>query len=167
MASIVCWNNLPSVVLLEIFKMISHEERINASTTCKEWRKALFFPNFWRDLSINIYSKNDKYAVERCQFFTRSFISYLRTVRIIFSYKKNYLSQVAEVLSKLSGNRQMKKLFLYGFGKSSVNPNLRLIFFLFSFIFPVNLLACVCVCCSYIYFGAKHFKNKLILYINF
>lgn len=128
MASVVCWNNLPSVVLLEIFKMISHEERINASTTCKEWRKALFFPNFWRDLSINVYSKNDKYAVERCQFFTKSFISSLRNVRIIFSYKKNYLSQVAEVLSKLSGNRQMKKLFLFGFGKSTSNPNLRLLF---------------------------------------
>lgn len=125
MASVVCWNNLPSVVLLEIFKMISHEERISASTTCKEWRKALFFPNFWRDLSIKIYSKNDKYAVERCQFFTRSFISSLRNVRIIFSYKKTYLFQLGEVLSKLSENRQMRKLFLYGFGKSSTNHNTR------------------------------------------
>ncbi|KAK6624779.1 hypothetical protein RUM44_011639 [Polyplax serrata] len=125
MASVVCWNNLPSVVLLEIFKMISHEERINASTTCREWRKALFFPNFWRDLTIKVYSKNDRYAVERCQFFAKSFLLSLRNVRIIFSYKKSYLMQVTEVLCKLSENRQVKKLFLFGFGKSSTtDPNL-------------------------------------------
>lgn len=127
MASDVCWNNLPSVVLLEIFKRISHEERLNASSTCKEWRKALFFPNFWRELSINIYSKNDKYAVERCQFFTRSFISSLRNIKIIFSYKNVYFSQVVNILSKLSGNRQVQKLYLFCFEEPTWHPNLRLV----------------------------------------
>ncbi|KAL0279153.1 UNVERIFIED_CONTAM: hypothetical protein PYX00_000767 [Menopon gallinae] len=117
MASDVCWNNLPSVVLLEIFKRITHQERIHASATCKEWRKALFFPNFWREISINIYSKTDKYAIERCQFFTRSFMSSLRSIKIIFTYEKHYLMQLCEIITKLAGNGQMLRLHLYGFGK--------------------------------------------------
>lgn len=38
------WALLPSVVIHEIFDLLSKHDRQNASVTCKNWRRNLFHP---------------------------------------------------------------------------------------------------------------------------
>ncbi|XP_050541783.1 uncharacterized protein LOC126905780 isoform X2 [Daktulosphaira vitifoliae] len=58
------WNNLPSTVLHLIFKKLPQKERIKASSSCKNWRQALFHPAFWINIRIPITTKNDIFSVQ-------------------------------------------------------------------------------------------------------
>lgn len=106
------WNNLPSVVLLEIFKRLSSSDRISASSTCKQWRRTLFCSNFSPDLSL-YYSENEN-QLKRAQFFVTSFLTSCRSVAFIFSDYPKYLKQLSEAFDILGENHLVQEIHILG-----------------------------------------------------
>lgn len=48
------WNNLPVVVVFDVFQFLDKQDLLNASTTCKAWRSCLFHPKIWPIKSMTI-----------------------------------------------------------------------------------------------------------------
>lgn len=48
------WNNLPSVVIYDVFQFLDKQDLLNASTTCRNWRACLFHPKIWPIKSMTI-----------------------------------------------------------------------------------------------------------------
>lgn len=107
-----CWSNLPSIIVVEIFSYLSWVDKVSASTTCKNWRNALFHPTFWQ--SINFKAKmKDQSSVSRTRYLTNCFARNLRHAVITFD-SMDYLcvKEAARVLQKLCGNENLRRLFL-------------------------------------------------------
>ena len=50
----ITWNNLPSVVIYDVFQFLGKQDLLNASTACKNWRACLFHPKIWPIKSMTI-----------------------------------------------------------------------------------------------------------------
>lgn len=48
------WNNLPSVVIYDVFQFLNKQDLLNASISCKNWRACLFHPKIWPIKSMTI-----------------------------------------------------------------------------------------------------------------
>lgn len=50
------WNNLPLVILSNVFNYLSSTDRLNASSTCSSWRNAIFNSTLWpqKHLKVNL-----------------------------------------------------------------------------------------------------------------
>lgn len=103
-----CWNNLPSVILQEIFSYLPHENRIRASQVCKNWRYALFHPSFWK--KINFVLK-DEDSISWARFLADRFGLSLHEATIRCDIIC-YATDLSTLLKKLSSNRQLRKLSL-------------------------------------------------------
>ncbi|KAL0122125.1 hypothetical protein PUN28_007119 [Cardiocondyla obscurior] len=105
------WNNLPTVILQEIFSYLSHETRIRASQVCKNWRCTLFHPNFWKKITFVL---RDQDSVMWARFLANRFALSVHeaTIRWHIPRSINCLSETCKLLKKLGQNRQLKKLFL-------------------------------------------------------
>ncbi|KYM95761.1 F-box only protein 33 [Cyphomyrmex costatus] len=105
------WDNLPAVILQEIFSYLSHETRIRASQVCKNWRYTLFHPNFWKKI---IFVFRDKDSILWTRFLANRFALSVHeaTIRWDISRNINCLGETYRLLQKLSHNRQLRKLFL-------------------------------------------------------
>lgn len=106
-----CWNNLPSVILQEIFSYLTHENRIRASQVCKNWRYALFHPSFWKKITFVL---KDEDSISWARFLADRFGLSLHEATIK-CYVIGEVTELSTLLKKLSSNRQLRKLFLkYG-----------------------------------------------------
>lgn len=54
------WNNLPSIIIVEIFSFLSLKDRLRASSVCKAWRNNLFHPKLWRKVVFQLNSCDNK-----------------------------------------------------------------------------------------------------------
>ncbi|KFM74832.1 F-box only protein 33, partial [Stegodyphus mimosarum] len=54
------WNNLPSIIIVEIFSFLTVKDRLNASSVCKAWRNNLFHPKLWRKVVFQLNSCDNK-----------------------------------------------------------------------------------------------------------
>ncbi|XP_068249543.1 F-box only protein 33 [Palaemon carinicauda] len=106
------WNLLPSVILIEILSYLPLSDRINACTTCKAWRSALFHPSFWRRIEL-VFKSCEWNKIERSRFIAswgvrklRCCVLHLETVNI------NCLVEADHVLLRLSRNPQVEELIL-------------------------------------------------------
>ncbi|XP_011494208.1 PREDICTED: F-box only protein 33 [Ceratosolen solmsi marchali] len=104
-----CWDSLPSVILLEIFSYLPQESRIQASQVCRYWRYALFHPSFWKKITFTLMD-NDSILWSRC--LSSWFKFSVQDVTIRCESANNYVREALFVLKKLSGNRQLRKVFL-------------------------------------------------------
>lgn len=52
------WNNLPSVILCNIYSYLSTNDRLHASSTCGSWRNIIYHLSLWprKDLRVNLCS---------------------------------------------------------------------------------------------------------------
>lgn len=48
------WADIPSVVLLEIFKYLSRADRYTCSIVCKPWHRATMDPQVWKDMVVSL-----------------------------------------------------------------------------------------------------------------
>lgn len=106
------WNNLPNVVLDQIFSYLSWSDKIKASSTCKRWRCGLYHPSLWKTLSFSLQSLNGD-RVAKAHYFIETCARIVRSAHIIFdSLDCSSLSLTDELLDILRENSQLKKLML-------------------------------------------------------
>lgn len=48
------WEHLPDVVIIEVYKYLSDEEKVNAALTCKNWGRMYYTPCLWRKRHFDI-----------------------------------------------------------------------------------------------------------------
>lgn len=103
-----CWNNLPSVILQEIFSYLPQENRIKASQVCKNWRYALFHPSFWRKITFVL---KDEDSISWARFLADCFglSVHEATIRCDIAC---HIVETSHLLKKLCCNRQLRKLYL-------------------------------------------------------
>ncbi|XP_076623713.1 F-box only protein 33 [Colletes latitarsis] len=104
-----CWNNLPSVILHEIFSYLPHNSRLKASQVCRNWRYALFHPSFWKKITFPLEYKD---SVSWARFLAESFGLSVHEAIIRCDTPNNVADDTLAILKKLSCNRQLCKLFL-------------------------------------------------------
>jgi len=54
MAATGSWEELPLIVISQVFGYLDNKDRFNASLTCKDWSDALYSPNLWRRVELHI-----------------------------------------------------------------------------------------------------------------
>ncbi|EEC16721.1 F-box containing protein, putative, partial [Ixodes scapularis] len=102
---------LPSVVLVEIYKHLSFEDRLRASSTCRAWRDCLFHPRFWTSLTVRLGRKRNKWR--RAEFLARKCGRFVRHFELEFDCSSGQIvSQCIAVLTLLGDNRQLASLSL-------------------------------------------------------
>lgn len=52
------WKVLPDVLLLDIYSYLSFQDKISASSTCKNWRQLLYHPVNWGHISFDFTKDN-------------------------------------------------------------------------------------------------------------
>ncbi|XP_014479540.1 PREDICTED: F-box only protein 33 [Dinoponera quadriceps] len=107
------WDNLPIVILQEIFSYLPHESRIKASQACKNWRYTLFHPSFWKKIAF-VFKDEDSLSWVRFMVDRYALSVQEATIRwnILNSKYIDYRSETYNLLKKLGCNRQLRKLFL-------------------------------------------------------
>ncbi|XP_032680868.1 F-box only protein 33 isoform X2 [Odontomachus brunneus] len=135
------WDNLPSVILQEIFSYLPHKSRITASQVCRNWRCTLFHPSFWRKISF-VFKDEDSVSWVRFMADCFALSVHEATIRWDISSRRyiDCMSETYNLLKKLSYNRQLRKLFLefssniYDYSFDNEEP---------SYYFPISLTECV------------------------
>ncbi|RWS25202.1 F-box only protein 33-like protein [Leptotrombidium deliense] len=106
MSSTFLWNNIPSVVLFNVYSNLSPNERILASSTCKAWREALYHSSVWPSnrLTLNLTKKTNakksdskRNKTASYQQFLQKCYRFLQNVEIIFELHSS--SQFNELLN--------------------------------------------------------------------
>ncbi|XP_017885879.1 F-box only protein 33 [Ceratina calcarata] len=104
-----CWNNLPSIILQEIFSYLPYDCRLRASQVCRNWRYAFFHPHFWKKITFYLRDE-DSVAWTRC--LADSFGLSVQEVTIMCGTPNYCAEEILALLEKLEYNRQLRKLFL-------------------------------------------------------
>lgn len=119
----VSWSNLPSVILNEVFCYLSHNDKINASSTCKNWRYALSHPICWRNVHFVIKIQDDTNNIARTRFLVDCAARKLHKATVTFdSMDANCVEETTNVLGHLSENVNLRRLFLKPTNCSLVCP---------------------------------------------
>lgn len=106
------WNEIPNVVLDQIFAYLSWPDKVNASSTCKRWRCGLYHPCFWKSISFSLKMMN-KDKEEKAKYFMHTFGKIVRNVDILFDSLDPMSSLLTDdLLNILSGNTQLNRLML-------------------------------------------------------
>lgn len=107
-----CWNNLPSVILYEIFSYLSFKDKIRASSTCHNWRFALYHPSFWKNVHFKLKS-NDQNSIAKSQYLASCSARKLRNATVTFnSMDPLCVEETAKVIENLSDNSNLRSFFL-------------------------------------------------------
>lgn len=106
------WSDLPSVILVEVFSYLSQEDKIRASSTCKNWRFALYHPSFWQSIHFKAKTK-DQNSLSRTRYLTDCFAKKLRNATVTFdSMDPLCVQEAARVLQKVCDNDHLRRLLL-------------------------------------------------------
>ncbi|XP_052799485.1 F-box only protein 39-like [Mya arenaria] len=84
------WVNLPDVVLIEMFKLLSDADRLRASQVCKSWSLAFSTPCLWRSRSFELGGYRAQINGNKASQFAEGFGSYLRNLSISCSHPSYY-----------------------------------------------------------------------------
>uniref|UniRef100_A0A1W7RAJ0 F-box only protein 33 n=1 Tax=Hadrurus spadix TaxID=141984 RepID=A0A1W7RAJ0_9SCOR len=105
------WSTLPSIIIIEILSLLSHRDRLNASSVCKTWRDCLFHPSLWRRVTLKVNSCLDRN--ESCRFLVNHFGRFARSVTIeLNSLNPRDVKECRDVLEVLTYNRNLEGLSL-------------------------------------------------------
>ncbi|XP_061198394.1 F-box only protein 39-like [Saccostrea echinata] len=65
------WEHLPDVVIIEVYKYLKDEEKVNAALTCKNWGRLYYTPCLWRTRHFDVGGyRIHANALKACQFAT-------------------------------------------------------------------------------------------------
>jgi len=114
MAGEVSWNNLPSVILNEIFSYLSHNDKVRASSTCKNWRFALSHPRCWRNVDFVVKPQDNlAKSIARTRYLLECAARKLHNAVITFdSMDPSCVDEISNVIESLSENVNLKRLIL-------------------------------------------------------
>ncbi|XP_046661224.1 F-box only protein 33 [Homalodisca vitripennis] len=123
MAGEVSWNNLPSVILNEVFSYLSHNDKVRASSTCKNWRLALSHPRCWRKVHFVIKPSDKSNNIERTRYLVDFAARKLHHASVTFdSMDVVCVQETSNVVESLSENSNLRRLFFKPSNCSLVCP---------------------------------------------
>jgi len=123
MAGEVSWNNLPSVVLNEVFFYLSTNEKVQASSTCKNWRSALSHPRCWRNVHFVLKPQGIEKNIARTRYLIDCAAKKLHNANVTFdSMDSACVEEVSNLLENLAESVNLKRLFLNPSNCSLVCP---------------------------------------------
>lgn len=99
------WAVLPSVLLVDIFSYLSHEDRLKASSVCTRWRNCIFHPLLWHKIHFQLSFSNrlkTTFLADRCGHFVRE------AVIEFCSHSITEVRECARILYILSGNKNLQ-----------------------------------------------------------
>lgn len=107
------WNDIPNLVLDQIFSYLSWSDMVNASSTCKSWRYRLYHPRFWNSISFSLTNLNNKDKEEKAKYFIHACGKIVKFVNITFDSLDPLSSVLTDnLLQILYDNAALKKLML-------------------------------------------------------
>ncbi|GFR33117.1 f-box only protein 33 [Trichonephila clavata] len=107
------WNNLPSIIIVEIFSFLNLKDRLNASSVCKAWRNNLFHPKLWRKVVFQLNSCDNKTVNQSngARFLAKHCGKFVREVVIeVNSSNPRDVQLCKEVLKVLTYNNNLRAL---------------------------------------------------------
>ncbi|KAL1462840.1 hypothetical protein WDU94_014646 [Cyamophila willieti] len=106
------WNILPSLILNEIFSYLEYKDKLQASSTCKQWRIALHQTNQVPDVHFQI-RKFDEDKVIKSNYIAQCIARKVKNITISFdSISAHCVQLLANILEELSTNVKVQKLVL-------------------------------------------------------
>lgn len=106
------WANLPTVVLHDIFTLLSHKDRLNGSSVCHQWRHALYHPSFWNKIEIDLNPSSQE--MQRSCYLISAASHLVRHATIkYFSFSMWCIYELTNTLKRLAtSNYNLKSLTL-------------------------------------------------------
>lgn len=107
------WDQLPILIVVNIFKYLQPQDRVNAASTCQSWTDALYSPFLWRNLLVPMATPfQDIFC-----FLARQFGSYMNKLELVWECPKNLCRASEEFGHKylkvlVAEDVQLKKLTL-------------------------------------------------------
>ncbi|KAJ8983369.1 hypothetical protein NQ317_010460 [Molorchus minor] len=103
------WAHLPSVLLHDIFDLLSKEDRKNASAVCKHWRQNIFHPKWWPTMTFKIEQNN----IQKARFYIYTFAKIVSEANIkLYSLSVECMEEFVILLQLLSENNNLKSLII-------------------------------------------------------
>lgn len=106
---IIDWNVLPSLVLHQVFTYLSTKSRVTASSTCKHWRTALYHPQFWHSLALDISSNRNSYTdvKSKVKYANEHLVLLVRNIHLTLDFRSNLCFELASSVIKTLLNNQL------------------------------------------------------------
>lgn len=108
------WNNLPSIIIVEIFSFLSLNDRLRASSVCKTWRNNLFHPKLWRKVVFQLNSCDNMTVNQNndgARFLANHLCSFVREVVVEFnSLNPKDVQLCKDILQGLTVNNNLRAL---------------------------------------------------------
>lgn len=106
------WNNLPSLILNEIFSYLEYKEKLQASSSCKQWRIAFHHTNQLPDVHFHI-RKHDEDKVVKSNYIAQCIAPKVKHLTVSFdSISALCLQLLANILEEVSFNAKVKRVVL-------------------------------------------------------
>nr|XP_967995.2 PREDICTED: F-box/LRR-repeat protein 21 [Tribolium castaneum] len=103
------WAHLPSIVIHDIFDLLTKKDRQNASRVCKNWRQNIFHPKWWPEVTFKIEPCN----IERSKFFTSVFGRIVSSAKIqVNTLAPECTDEFVALIETLSENNNLKELII-------------------------------------------------------
>ncbi|XP_057660639.1 F-box only protein 33 [Diorhabda carinulata] len=103
------WAHLPSLILCDIFDLLSKEDRRNASAVCKNWRQNSFHPKWFHSVTFRIEQRN----LERARFQIYTFGSIASEIKIILnSLSYECVEEFMHLLEEMQKNNNLKSFII-------------------------------------------------------
>jgi hypothetical protein len=101
------YSKLPNIVLKNIYSYLNLKETLTASSTCSNWRMALYHPALWQNFTLKIYLCYIK-DIQSAYYKARAFGKYINKLVIHFEPKDFLLLQeLVNVLEIIKQNRNL------------------------------------------------------------
>lgn len=105
------WSDLPSVVLVQMYSALPWQDRLRASSSCKNWRESVFQVPLSPSLTLNL--QNYEVDGPKVKFLTQHFVHKVTNLTIIFNPTCLKIMDLLEtVLTQLALNRTLECLKL-------------------------------------------------------
>lgn len=106
------WNILPSLILNEIFSYLEYKDKLQASSTCKQWRIAFHHTNQVPDVNFHI-RKYDEDKVIKSNYIAQCIARKVKHLTVSFdSISSLCLQLLANILEELSTNSKVQSVIL-------------------------------------------------------
>jgi hypothetical protein len=104
------YGRLPIVALSKIYSFLNLKDRLNASSTCKQWRAGLFDPRLWNTFHLTIYLCNRDSDLKSAYFKANFLLNYVEHLSIKYDPNDLLLFEHLIVLLNYSNNINLKHL---------------------------------------------------------
>ncbi|XP_067647451.1 F-box only protein 33 isoform X2 [Eurosta solidaginis] len=93
------WEQLPTLILGNIYEYLEPRDRLNASQTCRHWRGVLFQKRFFNNFKFKLHINNDR----QCTFFRQTFCNLASEVTLIFDFLNVFhIEKIRRILYRIA-----------------------------------------------------------------